>query len=120
EAAVDLAGLEPREVVGEIDGPGALEMSQPLAAERQQLLGEGVVGDDTVADLDDGLHLFAPLVVGYADRRDVSYRGVLEQHRVDLSWVDVHPSGDDQLRAASREEQVVLVVCVTHFRTEER
>ena len=78
---------------------------EPIAAERHQLGGERVVSGDAFAHLDDGLHRFAPLLVGHADGGDVAHGGVLEDHGVDLGRVDVHAARDDELGAAAGEEE---------------
>ena len=69
---------------------------------------------DPLGRLHHGLHRFAPLLVGHADGGDVTHRGVLQEHGVDLGRVDVHAARDDEVGGAVGEVEVSLVVHVAH------
>ena len=71
---------------------GHLYFGEPLLAVLDQLGCQLVAGRDAVDELDDGLDLLAPLVVGDADDGDVADRRWARQHALHLRRVDVHPA----------------------------
>ncbi len=84
---------------------GQLERGEPLAAEREDVLGQRRGAAAPVAQLDDRLDLLAPVVVRHAEDGDVGDRGVGVDHGLDLGRVDVHAAGDDHVALAIAEEQ---------------
>src|SRR5262245_38000678 len=87
-------------------------MGETTAAERDELVRESVGWLDALLHLDDGHDCLTPVLVRYADRRGIADRGMFEEHCVDLSRVDVHTAGNDEVRAAVGEEEVAVVVHV--------
>src|SRR5712672_3543709 len=73
---VELAGREPGELAGEVDRPGAFEMGEVLAAERDQLGGGVRSRVEAGHELDDGLDFLAEVFVGDAEDRGVGDLGV--------------------------------------------
>ena len=70
---------------------------------RLQLLGQRVLGGEAAAQLDDGVHPLAPLVVGDPEHGRVGHGRVLAQRLLDLDRVDVHAARDDHVRGPVRE-----------------
>src|SRR5215213_2470092 len=97
QALVELAGRQPRELVDEVNGARALEGGQVGAAEREELLLELRSGGDSLHHLDDGLDLFAEVLVGHADDRCVEHLGMGDQQVLGLLGIDVHPARDDHV-----------------------
>ena len=60
------------------------------------------------------MHYLTPFVVGYTDRADIHHGGMFHEFTVDLLRVNVHPTGNDEFSGAPREEQVPVLVEVTH------
>src|SRR5436305_11619129 len=88
-ALVQLAVVLARQGVGELDGSGAFETGQALSTPRHQLrlkIGRAL---RTGLELDDRLHLLAPLGAGNADDGDVADEWVADEHRLGLGRIDV-------------------------------
>ncbi len=92
-----------RQVVEEGPGLGPLGRGEPLTGVRRQLR--------LVRRPDHrGADAVSPVVVRYAEHRDVLDPRVLAQRVLDLERVDVHAAGDDQVGAPAVEVEVALVV----------
>ena len=86
---VELAGGEPGELGGEVDRPGAFEVGEVLAAERDQLGGDLRSGVGAGHELDDGLDFLAEVFVGDAEDGGVGDLGVGDEEVLAFLGIDV-------------------------------
>lgn len=109
-AAAEFAGRSARQRLAELHAPRVLEFRQARPAVREEFGGEGVTGLGVLGRFDERDGALPPVLVRDADDDDVADRRMLQQGRLDLGRVDVHPAGDDQIGAAvAHVEPAVLV-----------
>src|SRR5271166_337936 len=106
-ALEDLARRLPRQLVDELDGPRALVVGETVGEPGAQGV---LVGDDPGPQGHDGVHPLTHALVGQPDDGGVEDVGVLDQRRLHLGRVDVHPAAQDEVGAAVRDEEVAVLV----------
>ena len=78
-----------------------LEAGDAVEAERIELAAFGF--SDDVGD-----HDLAPIRVRPADHRDFAHARMLEQHLLDLAWIDVGAARDDDVLGAVLEREIAF------------
>src|SRR5262245_3200740 len=98
-----LAGGGADQGVAQLDRRRAFVVGHPAPAVLDEIAlgGRGARPED-----DEGLDRLPPLLVGYADHRDLRHRGVLKQAILDLDGRDVLAAGDDHVLLAVADGDV--------------
>src|SRR5258705_284107 len=82
---------------------------ESFAAKGDQFLGGGA---GCGPQLDHSLYRLAPIFIGNADYGHIGNGRVRGQHRFDLSWIDVDPTGNDHVDSAITDIVVALIVAI--------
>ncbi len=113
EPLVELARGVAGEFLAEVDRTWALDVGELAPAELDQLARERgglfLVGRHD-SRVDDGLDLFAEVVVRHTEHGDVDHLVVGDQHVLGLLRIDVHAAGDDHVGLAVGEVQEAVGV----------
>jgi len=81
---------------------------------REQVGGERSRWLDACTRLDDRDRHLAPVVVGYAEHRRVTHRGMRQQRGLHLGGIDVHAARNDHVDLAVAQVEIALIVELTH------